>query len=203
MVAKEENQEELSNVFGNEAPKTTEEEREENQNSTSEEVSNEEEDDSTEAENESQKKTYTQAEVDAMMARVRKKYSKSSSEEEAVSEETPSDNVVELSEEVSEEAESFDPRYAKAEMKAFMATSGEIDPKKVQRAINLINLDKIMAFGEFNEQQAKNELEELLKDWPELKTTGTESNSFYFGAKEQEERTEDKQKGAIARIFGN
>lgn len=164
-------------------------------------------------------KTYTQAEVDAMMAKARKKYVGKTKEDPANGA-TADDGAVNPDEEggtpQEEEGQETDQgqdlatgltieKYAQAELKASMAIAG-VNPKKVQRAVRLIDAANVIENGQFSEEKAKQEIEALLQDWPELKMAenGSDDNAFYFGAPEQaEQNSEEKQKGIFSSIFGN
>lgn len=154
------------------------------------------------------KKTYTQEEVDAMMAKARKKYTGKGETTDPVTE-TP---ATEMENPPQAEQPSQDlatgltiDKYAQAELKASMAIAG-VDPQKVQRAVRLIDVNSVIENGQFSEEKANQEIEALLQDWPELKQAKEESNSnaFYFGAPEQSEQNqEEKQKNMFSSIFGN
>lgn len=155
----------------------------------------------------SDNKTYTQAEVDAMMAKARKKYTGKTNETDQVTETT---NVEDTAPAYKTQTQDLATgltveRYAQAELKASMAIAG-VDPQKVQRAVRLIDASSVIENGQYSEEKAKQEIETLLQDWPELKQAKEESNSnaFYFGAPEQSEQSqEEKQKGMFSSIFGN
>lgn len=155
----------------------------------------------------SDNKTYTQAEVDAMMAKARKKYTGKTNETDQVTETTNVEDTAPAYETQTQDLATglTVERYAQAELKASMAIAG-VDPQKVQRAVRLIDASSVIENGQYSEEKAKQEIEALLQDWPELKETKSEANSnaFYFGAPEQEEQSqEEKQKGMFSSIFGN
>lgn len=200
---KEEKQEEVKTdvkkAFGNEEPA---------KETADPKAADAQEQEGTESASEDKKqsgKTYTQAEVDAMMAKARKKYSKNESQEEA-----PVDTQT--------EAPKTDPlqtqdlatgitveRLAQAELKAEMAISG-VDPSKVSRAVRLIDINEVLDNGEYSDAKAKEAIETLMQEWPELKQSKAETNEnqFYFGVPGQEEQQDkDKQKSVISSIFGN
>lgn len=195
----EEVKESVTKAFGNEEPvKETADPKAADAN---------QEQEGTESASEDKKqsgKTYTQAEVDAMMAKARKKYSGKSDQEEA-----PVDTQT--------EAPKTDPlqtqdlatgitveRLAQAELKAEMAISG-VDPSKVSRAVRLIDINEVLDNGEYSDAKAKKAIESLMKEWPELKQSKAETNEnqFYFGVPGQEQQDKDKQKSVISSIFGN
>lgn len=210
MDEKEKQQEpesEISKAFGNESeeqepnkadPKADEPEKEETNKEHKQEGA-------TADDNKQKGKTYTQEEVDAMMAKARKKYKGKGQKEEA-----PEENVEEHDadhEEVQEPADlatgiSID-KYAQAELKGTMAML-DVDPKKIARAVRLIDVNAVMEDGNFSEDKAKAEIEALIQEWPELKRTsnGAENNSFSFGAPRQDENEEDMG-SKISSIFGN
>lgn len=149
-------------------------------------------------------KTYTQAEVDAMMAKARKKYSKNESQEEAPSDTTDAPKEDPLQTQDLATGITIE-RLAQAELKAEMAISG-VDPSKVSRAVRLIDINEVLDNGEYSDAKAKTVIETLMKEWPELKQSkaDTNENQFYFGVPGQEEQQDkDKQKSVISSIFGN
>lgn len=150
-------------------------------------------------------KTYTQAEVDAMMAKARKKYSGKSDQEEA-----PADTLADVPKTDPLQTQDLATgitieRLAQAELKAEMAISG-VDPSKVSRAVRLIDINEVLDNGEYSNAKAKEAIETLMQEWPELKQSKAETNEnqFYFGVPGQEEQQDkDKQKSVISSIFGN
>lgn len=200
--------EEVNKAFGNENETVDHktEEQEENINDGKKEVPEHEGVPSDDDKNQS-KKTYTKDEVDAMMARARKKYTKGDSKKE----ETPEQEVVEnqdkeTTKEVQEPQNDLSTglaidKLARAELKAQMAIDG-VNPAKLVYACKMIDVADVLENGEYNEEKAKTAIEEMLKVMPELKATQQqEQNQFYFGAPEQEEQKEEK--NVIDKIFGN
>lgn len=157
------------------------------------------------------KKMYTQEEVDAMMARARKKYTKGESKEEK---ETPEQEVVEENQSKEESEDKQEPKndlstgltidkLARAELKAQMAVDG-VNPSKLVYACRMIDVADVLENGEYSEEKARTAIEEMLKVMPELKATEQQEQSqFYFGAPEQEENPQQEQKNVISKIFGN
>lgn len=142
-------------------------------------------------------KTYTQAEVDAMMAKARKKYSKN--DEQAEKSSSESAQTQDLATGITIE------RLAQAELKAEMAING-VDPSKVARAVRLVDINEVLENGQYSDAKAKSVIETLMQEWPELKQNKAENNEnqFYFGVPGQEEQQDkDKQKSVISSIFGN
>lgn len=208
--------EDVSKVFGNENPaeetkadpKATEQKEPEKKETEQKQESAE-----SASENKQSTKVYTQEEVDAMMAKARKKYM---GKGDAINKEETAE-VGEVAEEPTDETKVDEQRQdlatgitvdrlAQAELKASMAISG-VNPSKVQRAVRLIDINNVIENGLYSEEKAKTEIETLLQEWPELKTQASDDsngNGFYFGAPEQEEQSqEEKQKGMFSSIFGN
>lgn len=157
-------------------------------------------------------KTYTQAQVDAMMARARKKYMKGSDEQEQPAEEDS--NVENPKGDSSEETQqqrdlstgiTVD-KLARAELKAQMAIDG-VNPAKLVYACRMIDVNDVLdETGNYNEELAKKAIEDMLNVMPELKTIQSEGQpNFYFGAPEQSKQTDSAQeeKDEISKIFGN
>ena len=168
-------------------------------------------------------KTYTQAEVDAMMAKARKKYQKGGVTAET---EEPAATETEAAEGTDGETETpaVDPgqpavqaqrdsatgmlvtKLARAEIKSELAIAG-VDPTKIARAARLIDPEEVMENGEYSEAKAKEAVKTLLADWPELKPSEDQAaaaNTFSFGAHQQEESdAAEATKNQISSIFGN
>lgn len=158
---------------------------------------------SVDSKEQSKQKTYTQEEVDAMMARARKKYTKNSDSKEESQEETVTVENQQQQRDLSTGI-TVD-KLARAELKAQMAVDG-VNPSKLVYACRMIDVaDVLDESGQYSEEKAKTAIEEMLKVMPELKATSQqEQNSFYFGAPEQEEQnSQQEQKNTISKIFGN
>lgn len=192
--------EEIKEVFGNNDEKETVDHTTEGEQEVKDNKDPEHESAPSDSEkNQSKEKTYTQAQVDAMMAKARKKYAKNdvkTDDDQQKDEQTVEQR--DLSTGITVE------KLAQAELKAEMAIQG-ITPQKVARAVRLIDIQDVLdEDGQYSEKQAQKAIEDLLKEWPELKQTSQkESNSFDFGAPEQEEQKQTSQKSAISKIFGN
>ena len=232
---------EISNAFGNDAEDVKDEktvdqtenqvkdETENNSDDAKDESKND--DPSTDSKNEGadtkgenkdgKEKMYTQAQVDAMMARARKKYTKGSeqvAENDVPGEEkqAPSkDALVDGEENPNKEDVKEEPRdlstgitvdkLARAELKAQMAIDG-VNPSKLVYACRMIDVaDVTDESGNYSEEMAKTAIEELLKVMPELKVTQQQAqNQFSFGAPEQQEQNPVlEEKNRISEIFGN
>lgn len=168
-------------------------------------------------------KTYTQAEVDAMMAKARKKYQKggvtAETEETAATEdeaaagtdgatETPAVDPAQPAVQAQRDPATgmLVTKLARAEIKSELAIAG-VDPTKIARAARLIDPEEVMENGEYSEAKAKEAVKTLLADWPELKPSEDQAaaaNTFSFGAHQQEgtDATEAT-KNQISSIFGN
>ena len=192
--------EQVSKAFGNEPEKPKAEEntdpKPENTDKGKPEKENPESDKGAPAE----KKTYTQAEVDAMLARARKKYQKGTTDE------SPEEGEPEQPAQPEESATTGIPmdKYIRAELKGSMAMF-DIAAKKLGRAAMLIEPESVMENGVYSEEKAKQEIEKLLQEWPELKRAevGSENNDFSFGAPRQDENAETTTASKVSQIFGN
>lgn len=200
---------EVSEVFGNkeETVDHKTEEKEEASKEKEEKETPEHEDVPSGDDKDQSKKTYTQEEVDAMMARARKKYTKSTDEKDVQEKE----DIVETQDGETEQQPQNDlstgltiDKLARAELKAQMAVDG-VNPSKLVYACRMIDVDGVLENGEYSEEKAKTAIEEMLKVMPELKVTQQQEQSqFYFGAPEQEEQnSQQEQKSVIDKIFGN
>lgn len=129
-------------------------------------------------------------------------------------EEQPTDETVEKQEDSEQQEQSVPSndlatgisidKYVQAELKGVMAEC-DIEPKKLGRAVRLIDPALCMEKGMFSEQKAQQEVEKLLTEWPELKRTQIEAtgNSFSFGAPQQKKEQEENSKSMFSSIFGN
>lgn len=201
----------IKEAFGNETKdadkKETEDLTEEetvDENKTTEESKQEGTD--TAGDETKQGKTYTQEEVNAMMAKARKKYESkkgADKKDEDSSEENQEDENTDEPETDLPTGITVD-KLAQAELKAAMAIQG-VDPKKVARAVRLIDVTDVIDDGEYSDSKASEAIEELLADWPELKVSETkEQNVFTLGADTQDDASNEENVGSrISRIFGN
>lgn len=232
---------EISNAFGNDVEETkgketvdqTENQVKDETKGNSDDVKDESKNDdpSIDSKNEranikgenkdGKEKMYTQAQVDAMMARARKKYTKGS--EQVAENDVPGEDKQTSTEDVSVDGEENpnkedveeEPRdlstgitvdkLARAELKAQMAIDG-VNPSKLVYACRMIDVaDVTDESGNYSEEMAKTAIEELLKVMPELKATQQQTqNQFSFGAPEQQEQNPlQEEKDKISEIFGN
>ena len=81
----------------------------------------------------------------------------------------------------------------------------DIAAKKLGRAAMLIEPESVMENGVYSEEKAKQEIEKLLQECPELKRAevGSENNDFSFGAPRQDENAETTTATKVSQIFGN
>lgn len=213
-----ENKEDISNAFGNEIEdvkaneETVDQKNEMDSKDTEEHKESKTEHEnvpSNDKSNHGDEKKYTQAQVDAMMARMRKKYTKGANDEnrdeqtkEDVNQQESDankagDNTRDLSTGITVE------RLAQAELKAEMAICG-INPQKIARAVRLVDVaDCLDETGEYNQEKAQEAINSLIQDWPELKQVQQQDNTFEFGAPGQEEHDQNTEKSMISKIFGN
>lgn len=191
--------EQVSKAFGNE-PEAKPEEKTDAKPENTEKDKPEKENPESEKGTSAEKKTYTQAEVDAMLARTRKKYQKGATDE------APAEVEPEQPEQTEESAATGIPmdKYIRAELKGSMAMF-DIAAKKLGRAAMLIEPESVMENGVYSEEKAKQEIEKLLQEWPELKRAevGSENNGFSFGAPRQDENAETTTATKVSQIFGN
>lgn len=200
--------EEVNKVFGND--ETVDHKTEEQEEKDEQKEVPEHDEAPSDGDKNQRKKTYTQEEVDAMMARARKKYtkvdSKKESQEETLEQEVVEDQDEEKTKELEEPKNDLSTglaidKLARAELKAQMAIDG-VSPAKLVYACKMIDVADVLENGVYSEEKAKTAIEEMLKVMPELKATQQqEQNQFYFGAPEQEEQKEEK--NVIDKIFGN
>lgn len=199
----EEMKEGVTKAFGNEEPA-----KETADPKATEQKESDHEQEGAESASEDKKqsgKTYTQAEVDAMMAKARKKYSKNDGQEEAPTNTSADESKEEPSKTQDLATGITVERLAQAELKAEMAILG-VEPSKVSRAVRLIDINEVLDNGQYSDTKAKEAIESLMQEWPELMQSKAENNEnqFYFGVPGQEEQQDkDKQKSVISSIFGN
>lgn len=140
------------------------------------------------------KKTFTQAEVDAIVEK-RLARTKAKSTEETKTEEVKDETVVET-------VNPFIEKYAQAEIKVAMTQQG-IDASKVNRAVRLIDHKTVLAEdGSIDTEKLNTSITELLEEWPELGPAHKdEKKGFKFGSDDNAKKGGDDD--LIAAAFGN
>lgn len=147
-------------------------------------------------------KTFTQAEVDRIvqerLARVK-----------VTPQNTQVDKLAQQPQTVDTSA--FDAQIAEvrnqlvsAKVESVMATSG-IKPEKIERAARLVDLSKcVNKDGAPDTEKIKKEIDELVEDFPELKSTAEEGSAgFKFGANSNSNTNESEVASKVSSIFGN
>lgn len=147
-------------------------------------------------------KTFTQAEVDRIvqerLARVK-----------VTPQNTQVDKLVQQPQTVDTSA--FDAQLAEvrnqlvsAKVESVMAASG-IKPERIERAARLVDMSKcVNKDGAPDTEKIKKEIEELVKDFPELKSAADEGNpGFKFGANSNEKGDATEIANKVSSIFGN
>lgn len=175
-----------------------------NENAQGQETNQGNQENTTEGGNSQQnaEKTFTQAEVDRIvqerLARVK-----------VTPQNTQVDKLVQQPQVVDTSA--FDAQIAEvrtqlvsAKVESVMATSG-IKPEKIERAARLVDMSKcVNKDGNPDTEKIKKEIDELLKDFPELKATTEEGNAgFKFGANSSSGNSESEVSSKVSAIFGN
>lgn len=140
-------------------------------------------------------KTFTQEEVNALIGKEKAKFQKKIKDISGEDEKKPGEG------EKSQE-NPFIQKYAQAEIKASMMTNG-IDPLKVARAVKLIDTTEVLnETGEVDAEKLNKAIADLLKEWPELKTSKDGGkDGFKFGSDQKKDKgnTDD----LISKAFGN
>lgn len=147
-------------------------------------------------------KTFTQAEVDRIvqerLARVK-----------VTPQNTQIDKLAQQSQTVDTSA--FDAQLADmrnqlvaSKVESVMATSG-IKSEKIERAARLVDLSKcVNKEGNPDTEKIKKEIDELLKDFPELKANVEEGSAgFKFGANSSSNPDASETSSKVSAIFGN
>lgn len=145
-------------------------------------------------------KTFTQAEVNELIAKEKARARNQAKKQvKKKVQENTKDEVEEPSQEI---VNPYLERYAQAEIKVAMAQQG-VDATKVNRAVRLIDFNNVLTEnGDIDTEKMNGAITELLEEWPELAPATNEDNvSFKIGS------DKDKQKGkdadVIANAFGN
>lgn len=159
----------------------------------------------TQTQTQQQEKTFTQAEVDRMiqerLARVKTQPTQQTQQQtqaqtQQQTTQQPDNSGLEA------QLAAMRTTLITAEVKSAMAING-IRPEKVERAVRLVDATKCVDNnGQPDATKIKTEIENLLKDFPELKATTEEGAAgFKIGA----DGTQTKTAGAdaISEIFGN
>jgi len=148
-----------------------------------------------------------QAELDGFIRRMYKKgldaqkATEGQDDEEQAKEdagqETPENN------EIAQENAGIDTEGLRAEI-ALEMIDAEVDAKKARKAARLVDINKVSVNGVLDKAKLKAEIDEIIADWPELKTESTtaKKNSFTFGASQGDESS-NSEDAEISRIFGN
>lgn len=91
-----------------------------------------------------------------------------------------------------------------AKIESVMAMSG-IKSEKIERAARLVDASKcVNKDGAPDTEKIRKEIDELLKDFPELKTTAEEGNAgFKFGANSGNKGEPSEIASKVSSIFGN
>ena len=140
-------------------------------------------------------KTFTQADVDRIVQERLARANKPATQNTQQPVETPA---------VDAQIAEVRSQYVGAKVESVMATSG-IKPEKIERAARLVDKSKCVdKDGNPDTEKIKTEIEELLKDFPELKTTTEEGSAgFKFGANSGSGTTESEVSSKVSAIFGN
>lgn len=88
--------------------------------------------------------------------------------------------------------------YLSTKIALAMAKAG-INAEKVERAARLVDINKVLENGQIDEKKLKDEIDSIVSEFPELKTTKEEQKEekgFKFGAT-QSSNTNQKQKKTI------
>jgi hypothetical protein len=121
--------------------------------------------------NQQEEKTFTEAEVNKIvkerLARERKNLLEKKSEGNKKSDNPPDEGAENLKK-AELKAKNAEQRAATAEVKAGLLANG-FDSAKINRAIKLVDVESVMVDGEVDEDLLSAELDELAKDFPELK----------------------------------
>ena len=141
-------------------------------------------------------KTFTQDEVNALIGKERAKFQKKLKDLSGDEEKKPGEG---------EKAQEnpFIQKYAQAEIKASMMSNG-IDPSKVARAVRLIDTTEVInnETGEVDAEKLNKAIADLLKDWPELKSSkDDQKNGFKIGGDKNKDK--GNAEDLIAKAFGN
>lgn len=144
-------------------------------------------------------KTFTQAEVDALIAKEKARAKKQSQKQEINSTKTD----VEEPSTATQEVNPYIDKYAQAEIKFAMVQNG-IDAKKAARAIKLIDHKEVLSEdGEIDDEALNSAIADLLKEWPELapsKNDDEQKGIRKIGSEGKKDKVEDD---LIAKAFGN
>lgn len=142
-------------------------------------------------------KTFTQAEVDALIAKEKARAKKQSKKQ---TEDTTKTDGEETS--TKQEVNPYIDKYAQAEIKFAMTQNG-IDATKANRAVRLIDQSTVLTEdGEVDIEKLNTAIADLLKEWPELASTkDADGKGFKIGADQSKNKAKDED--LIAAAFGN
>lgn len=145
-----------------------------------------------------EEKTFTQEEVNALIAKEKARAKNKVKQKLKQEEPTEADEDVEQEPQVNPYLE----RYAQAEIKVAMTTQG-IDPNKVNRAVRLIDHNTVLTEdGDIDVEKLNGSIADLLKEWPELAPANeVERKGFKIGGDGSDGKGDLGDE--IAKAFGN
>ncbi|MCI8396163.1 MAG: hypothetical protein HFJ52_00175 [Clostridia bacterium] len=88
---------------------------------------------------------------------------------------------------------------------ALAMIDADINAKKARKAARLVDVNKVITDGNIDEAKLKEEIDEIVAEWPELKaeiTAETVNKGFAFGGS-QENNNANSEDAEISKIFGN
>ena len=106
--------------------------------------------------------------------------------------ETSEEGKPETKESGDAKADQFMAKYAQAEIKVAMTVNG-IDPQKVARAVKLIDTSEVLTdSGDVDSTKLNESIANLLKEWPELKTSASSTSTNRIGSNRDDKGNQEK-----------
>lgn len=138
----------------------------------------------------SKAKTFTQEEVNALIGKEKAKFQKKLKELSTTDDGEKSKEAETKT--GTQEANPYLAKYAQAEIKVAMTMNG-IDPQKVARAVKLIDTSEVLTdSGDIDSTKLNESIANLLKEWPELKTSASSTSTNRIGSNRDDKGNQEK-----------
>lgn len=147
-------------------------------------------------------KTFTQAEVDALVAREKARAKRQAEKDASKASNTEAINQDEAKSSSVDQVNPYLEKYAQAEIKVAMTQNG-IDASKVNRSVRLIDHNTVLdEDGVIDVEKLNTAIADLLKEWPELAPSQDEGGKgFKIGSDKNRQQGTDED--LLAAAFGN
>ncbi len=150
----------------------------------------------------SKDKAYTQADIDAAVAK-EKARTKARYEKQLKSSSDNDKEDVEANNNATNNENPYIEKYVQAEIKVAMVQNG-IDSAKVSRAVRLIDVKDVLSDeGDVDNEKLNTTISELLKEWPELAPSKDDNDKGIRKIGSDKKENKGNVDDLIAKAFGN